>query len=116
MKKAIFLITALTLCLVLFLVGCSDADEQSAFCRVLCVKDDGIIVWIENTGNVYVKHVDPALAIEPLDTVVMEFSEGDLKSTNGTFIDFFGAEQRYLYILENPGSIRYTSEEEPTFG
>lgn len=116
MKKTILLITALTLCLVFFLVGCSGTDEQSAFCQVLCVKDDGIIVWIENTGNVYVKHVDPALAIEPLDTVVMEFSEGDLKSANGTFIDFFGAEQSYSYILENPGSIRPATDGEPTFG
>ena len=120
MKKAIFLITAITLCLVFFFVGCSqdstEVDVQNEFCRVLCLKDDGIIVWIEDIGNVYVKNVNITLEIEPLDTVVMEFSKDDLESANEKFTDCFGEEQSYLYILENPRSVRHTTEEEPTFG
>ena len=51
-----------------------------------------------------------------MDTVVMEFSENDLISAKGTFVDCFGEEQDYLYILENPQNIRLTTTEEPTFG
>ena len=51
-----------------------------------------------------------------MDTVVMEFSENDLISAKGTFVDCFGKEQDYLYILENPQNIRLTTLEEPTFG
>ena len=51
-----------------------------------------------------------------MDTVVMEFSENDLISARGTFVDCFGEEQDYLYILENPQNIRLTTLEEPTFG
>ena len=51
-----------------------------------------------------------------MDTVVMEFSENDLVSAKGTFVDCFGEEQDYLYILENPQNIRLTTLEEPTFG
>ena len=67
-------------------------------------------------GNVYVKQVDAALEIEPLDTVVMEFSADDLKSASGTFTDAYGDEQTYSYILGSPKSIRHTTEDEPTFG
>ncbi len=120
MKKAIFFIISIMLCLTLFFCGCSqngaEVNKQSEFCRVLCLLDDGMVVWIENVGHVYVKHVDTALEIEPLDTVVMEFSESDLESANGKFIDFFGEELSYSYIIENPKSIRHTTEEEPTFG
>ena len=136
MKKAIFFIISIMLCLALFFCGCSENDTevnkqsgsygysendtkvnmQSEFCRVLCLKDDGIIVWIENIGNVYVKAVDTTLEIEPLDTVVMEFSESDLESVSGKFTDCFEEEQSYFYIIENPKSIRHTTEEEPTFG
>ena len=120
MKKVNLFITAMTLCFVFLLVGCSrssTADNvQSESCRVLCLKDDGIIVWIENIGNVYVKNVDTTLEIEPLDTVVMEFSKDDLKSANEKFTDFFGEEQVYSNILENPKHIRHTKEDEPTFG
>ena len=73
MKKAIFFIISIMLCLALFFCGCSENDtnvnNQSEFCRVLCLKDDDIIVWIENIGHVYVKAVDTTLEIEPLDTV-----------------------------------------------
>ncbi len=121
MKKAILLITVIILCFAVFFVGCSkdstEVDVESSFCRVLCLKDDGIIVWVENIeNNVYVKNVDAALEIEPLDTVVMEFSKGDLESANESFTDCFGEEQIYLYILENPTHIRHTKENEPTFG
>ncbi len=89
---------------------------QSEFCRVLCRMDDGIVVWIENIGHVYVKHVDAALQIEPLDTVVMSFSESDLELANGAFTDYFGEELSYSYMLESPKNIRHTTNEEPTFG
>lgn len=120
MKKAALFIIAIMLCFACFFGGCSQSaaqvDTQGEFCRVLCQIDDGIVVWIENIGHVYIEHVDAALEIEPLDTVVMEFSESDLELTNGTFTDPFGEELRYSYILETPKSIRHTTEEEPTFG
>ena len=120
MRKALVFIISIMLCFTLFFCGCSknetEVDKQSEFCRVLCLKGDGIIVWIENIGHVYVKHVDTSLNIEPLDTVVMEFSESDLESASGKFTDCFGEEQSYSYIIENPKSIRHTTEEEPTFG
>ena len=110
---------AIMICLSLF-PGCSQdaakADAQGEFCRVLCLEADGIVVWIEGIGNVYVKQVDPALEIEPLDTVVMEFSADDLKSASGKFTDAFGDEQAYSYILEILKNIRHTAEGEPTFG
>ncbi len=120
MKKTIFFIIAITLCLAVVFSACSKknekVDKKGEFCRVLCLKDDGIVVWIENIGHVYVKHVDAALEIEPLDTVVMEFSKRDLQSANEKFTDFSGEELSYSYILEKPKSIRYTTDEEPTFG
>jgi len=119
MKKAIFFVITIMICLALFW-GCSQdaakADTQGEFCQVLCLEEDGIVVWIEGIGNVYVKQVDAALEIEPLDTVVMEFSADDLESASGKFIDAFGEEQVYSYVLENPKSIRHTTEDEPTFG
>ena len=119
MKKAILFVITIMICLSLFW-GCSQdaekADSQGEFCRVLCLEDDGIVVWIEGIGNVYVKQVDAALEIEPLDTVVIEFSADDLESANGTFTDAFGDEQVYSYILEIPKNIRHRTEDEPTFG
>lgn len=120
MKKAIYFTISIMLCLTLFFCGCSknetEVDNQGEFCHVLCLTDDGIIVWMEDIGHVYVKNVDTALNIEPLDTVVMEFTENDLKSASGQFIDYFGEEQNYSFIIENPKSIRHTTAEEPTFG
>ena len=120
MKKAVLLFTAITLCFVLFFAGCSqdstEVDIQRELCRVLCLKDDGIIVWIENIGNVYVKNVDTTLEIAPLDTVVIEFSKDNLKSANETFTDHSGEAQIYSNILENPKHIRHVTENEPTFG
>ncbi len=75
-----------------------------------------MIVWIENLEYVYVEHVDAGLEIDPLDTVVMQFSENDLKPANETFTDYFGTEKTYTYILERPVSVRYPTAEEPTFG
>ena len=119
MKKAILFVITITICLAFF-CGCSqdtaEVNTQGEFCRVLCLEDDGIVVWIEEIGNVYVKQVDAALEIEPLDTVVMEFSADDLESASGTFTDAFGDEQTYSYILGSPKSIRHTTEDEPTFG
>ena len=120
MRKAIVIVIAVALCLAIFLGGCSqnaaEDNTQGNFCRVLCLLDDGIVVWIENIGHVYVKHVDAALEIKPLNTVVMEFSESDLQSASGKFTDCFGKEQSYSYILESPKSIRHTTAGEPTFG
>ena len=120
MKKVIFFANVMALCLAFLFGGCShnaaQVDTQSAFCRVLCLEDNGIVVQIENIGNVYIKHVDATLEIELLDTVVIEFSESDLESASGKFTDAFGEKQSYSYILDNPKSIRHTTEEEPTFG
>ena len=136
MKKVMFFIISIMLYLALFFCGCSEnkvepisqsesysytennlgLEKQSYFCRVLGLLDNGIVVWIENVGNVCVKNVDSALKIEPLDTIVMEFSGDDLEAVSGKFTDCFGEEQSYSYIIENPKSIRHTTEEEPTFG
>ena len=119
MKKIVLLVITITICLAIFW-GCSQdtakTDTQGEFCRVLCLEGKGIVVWIEEIGNVYIKQVDTALKIEPLDTVVMEFSADDLESASGKFTDAFGDEQAYSYILEIPKNIRHTAEGEPTFG
>ena len=118
MKKVLFFIITMTVCLsVLF--GCAtDADVQTKSCRVVCLEEDGIIVSIEYIGHVYVKNVDADLEISTLNTVVMEFSEDDLKPANGTFLNFDGRELNYSYILENPERIRLADPDsgEPTFG
>ena len=120
MKKAMLLIITILFSLGLCFIGCSqnnaELDAQGTFCRVLCVKDGSIVVWIENIGNVYVEQVDSSLKVEPLDTVVMEFSESDLTAAAGKFTDAFGEEQSYSYVLKAPKSIRHTTEQEPTFG
>ena len=120
MKKAILFVIAIALFAGLCFGGCSrstvEPDEENKFCRVLCLKEDGIVVWTENIGNIYVKQIDTSLDIELLDTVVIVFSERDLEAATGTFTDAFGEEQSYFYILENPESIRHTTEKEPTFG
>ena len=133
MKKTGLLILAIMLCFALFLCGCTQntpedsitttrSDEavnteiQGELCRVMSVQDDGIIVWAGEYEHIYVKNVDVALDIKPLQTVVIDFSESDLQKANGTFTDTFGDEQTYSYILESPKSIRHTTSEEPTFG
>ncbi len=135
MKKPISFIVAITLCFVAFLCGCSKninkdymqdttttefqeitkTETQGEFCRVVCKKEDGIVVWVGKYEHIYVKNVDTGLEIKPLQTVVIDFSEEDLEKANGTFTDSFGDEQTYSYILENPKSIRHTTAEEPTF-
>lgn len=120
MKRTIYAVVILMCCLMLFLNGCSSNaagnKTPEVFCRVLNSEDNGIYVWAENIGHIYVKYDNIDLEISPLETVVIEFSESDLISANGQFTDYFGEEQNYLYILENPESIRYTTPEEPTFG
>ena len=132
MKKSIALIVAIIMLLTAFLCGCTNsinedttttepeeitnAEAQGEFCRVVCLKDDGIIVWAGEYEHIYVKNIDVALDIKPLQTVVIDFSESDLQKAKGTFTDSFGDEQTYSYILESPKSIRHTTAEEPTFG
>lgn len=135
MKKSIALIVTITLCLTAFLCGCTKntkdnmqdtttteireitkTDTQGELCRVACKKDDGIVVWAGEYEHIYVKNVDVVLDIKPLQTVVIDFSESELRKANGTFTDSFGDEQTYSYILENPKSIRHTTAEEPTYG
>ena len=135
MKKSIALIVAIIMLLTAFLCGCTKntkedmqdttttefkeitkTETQGEFCRVLCLKDDGIVVWAGEYEHIYVKNIDVALDIKPLQTVVIDFSESDLQKAKGTFTDSFGDEQTYSYILESPKSIRHTTSEEPTFG
>ena len=123
MKKAVFFIIAITLCFVL-LEACdknaAGVSTQGEFCRVLCLKEGGIVVEIPDMdlGYVYVKYSNSDLEIAPLDTVVIEFTESDLKLASEKFTDFFEEELTYSYILENPKSIRLAdpSSGEPTFG
>ena len=123
MKKALFFVFSIMLCILFLCSGCSQPEPsaekeeaRSKFCRVLCVMDEGFVVWIEDIGNVYVTQFIGGVEIRPLGTVVMEFYESDLVSKSGTFIDAFGKEQEYSYILEKPKSIRLPTENEPTFG
>ena len=135
MKKSISLIVAIIMLLTAFLCGCTKntkedmqdttttefkeitkTETQGEFCRVVCLKEDGIIVWAGEYEHIYVKNIDVALDIKPLQTVVIDFSESDLQKAKGTFTDSFGDEQNYSYILESPISIRHTTSEEPTFG
>ena len=135
MKKSIALIVAIIMLLTAFLCGCTKntkedvqdttttefqeitkTETQGEFCRVLCLKEYGIIVWAGEYEHIYVKNIDVALDIKPLQTVVIDFSESDLQRAKGTFTDTFGDEQTYSYILESPKSIRHTTSEEPTFG
>ena len=135
MKKSVFLIITIALCFVLLLSGCSENTQNDdvqntteeaksttvnttdgEFCRVVSCEDDGIIVWAGEYDYIYIRNIDDDLDIKPLQTVVVDFSESDLKEGDGTFTDFSGAELCYSYILENPKSIRYTTSEEPTFG
>lgn len=113
MKKSICLFLAMVLCAAIFVAGCS---EDAVHCLVMCVKDDEIFVWVPDIGNVYVKYVDSGLEIDPLDTVVMKFDESDLEAASGTYTNFFGEEETYLYILETPKSIRLTRPGEETYG
>ena len=114
MKKALFFIIAIALCMSIF-SGCGQAEIQEEFCRVMCLQEDGMILWIEQLNYVYVKHVDTNMEIDPLDTVVMEFSRDDLQSADEPFIDCWGNQEHYSYILEKPKSIRLTEAGEPTF-
>ena len=104
----------------LFSNGCSQKVDKNkteeVFCRVLCLDDNGMYVRTENIGHIYVKYDNLDIETYAMDTVVIEFSENDLISAKGKFIDCFGEEQDYLYILENPQNIRLTTLEEPTFG
>lgn len=130
MKKSVLLILA---CFMLCLCGCAQntpedgvtntkndeavySEIQGELCRVVCLKDDGIIVWAGEYEHIYAKNVDVALDIKPLQTVVIDFSESGLQKANGIFTDTFGDEQTYSYVLENPKGIRYTTSEEPTYG
>lgn len=129
MKKALLFIIAITVCFTV-LAGCTQdaptVDTQDAptvaaresSCRVECIKEDGIVVYMPSTGYVYVKNVDSALGIKLLNTVVMKFYESDLKAEEGAFLDFAGKERQYAYVLENPVSIRLAdpASGEPTFG
>ena len=115
-KKAICCILAVTLAAAVFFGGCAGADTKKEFCRVLCLYEDGMMVWIPDIGNVYVKQVDADLGIAPLDTVVMKFSVDDLVAENGTFSNFFGEEETYSYMLEAPKRVRLTRASEETYG
>ena len=113
MKRTIFTVVILLCCLMLFSSGCSQKEK---LCRVLCLEDNGMYVWTENIGHIYVKYDNLDIETYALDTVVIKFSKKDLISAKGKFVDCFGEEQDYLYILENPQNIRLTTPEEPTFG
>lgn len=116
----VFLLT-LSICLTV-LSGCTQKatqiDTQGTFCRVVCVKNGGIILDIEHVGYVYVKQIDTDQQIDVLDTVVMDFSQSDLIPETGDFLDFGGKERSYSYVLSAPKSIRLADSSigEPTFG
>ena len=111
MKKVLLVVAVIALCLSL-LSACGQEEEPF---RVVCVKEVGIIIETD-LGHVYVKNVSADFEIDELDTVYMVFSENDLKAESGTFIDYFGDERSYSYVLKTVESIRLPSEGEPTYG
>lgn len=126
MKKFFSFVLMVVLCLAL-LPGCAqdgtaadttEVSKNEKYCRVMRVENDGIFVWVDPFDHVFVKNVDPNLGIEPLDTVIIDFMEGDLVPASGEFLDAFYHRQNYSYILENYKSIRFPdpSAGEPTFG
>ena len=113
MKKILCLILIFAICLPIF-VGCDSENENEKFCRVLSIEKDGFVVdW--DTNFIYVKYNDTDMGIDELDTVVIDFLEADLKPQTGKFVDAFGKECDYVYILEDFNSIRFPTAEEPTF-
>ena len=119
MKKTICFAMILILIMTI-LIGCSrtttEPQSQEYFCRVMCLKENGIVVWTGDFGNIYVKNATLEPEITPLDTVVMSFAPEDFTAVSESFVDYFGDEDTYTYILERPNSIRYPTAEEPTFG
>ena len=116
MKKIFFLTLALMFCFTVF-TGCASDDIAEKLYRVESIEEDGIIVLKSAEEYIFVKYTDANLEIELHDTVVIDFSDSDLKPANGKFIAFDGSEHRYSYILENVKSIRLAdpSKGEPTF-
>ena len=116
-KLLVFLLILLLAATLLFGCGREPATpETEYFCRVMCLKEAGLVVWVEGFDNIYVKNASLDPEIQALDTVVMVFSQDDLIPTSEPFVDYFGDEDIYSYTLESPKSIRYTTPEEPTFG
>ena len=64
--------------------------------------------------QIYVKYAK-ADRFEQFDTVIIEFSEDDLKPETGPISTFDGFEALYSYVLENPKSVRLAGPGEPIF-
>ena len=119
MKKAIIFIITVFFCFSLLWAcgsGFWSTGAPEAYGYVVCLKEDGFIADIESLGYVYVQYADPEIKV--FDTVIIEFSETDLISANGSFLTIDGRERSYSYMLQTLKSIRFPdpTKGEPTFG
>lgn len=113
MKRILFIILAMVLCLSLF-SGCA---TTKAYCYVRRVTEDGIITNIDNLGSVFVKYENAQQSIKPYDTVVIKYKDINLTKTSG-YIVIKEEKVFYSYILEEVQSLRLSdpSKGEPLFG
>ncbi len=112
MKRILFIILAIVLCLSLF-SGCATKKE---YCYVLGVAEDGFITNIDDLGRVFVKYENAQQHIKMFDTVVIKYNDVNLKETSG-YIVVGKHKISYSYILEEVQSLRLSdpSKGEPLF-
>ena len=119
MKKTMGLLLVLALSLAVF-AGCTQAAQQADIqekrCRVEGLEENAMFVFMSDVGYVRIQCEQVNLELKQWDTVVVEFSESDLKQETGTYRSFAGAEQEYTYVLTQAKSMRHPQPGEPTFG
>lgn len=117
MKNMLCFVIAITVCAAV-LFGCAGnpAGDETAgtYCRVECITEDGFVAGTEDGRFLFVKYAK-AHRFDLFDTVVIEFSEEDLKPETGTVTMPDGDEAAYSHVLENPKSVRLAGPGEPTF-
>ena len=119
MKKAILVTLILALCLAAF-AGCTRGDAQADLleksCRVEGMEENALYVYMSDVGYVRIACQQTNLELKQWDTVVVEFSQSDLKEESGSYQTFGGGEQEYTYVLMQVKSMRHPQPGEATFG
>ena len=113
MKNGLRFVIAIMVC-VMVLFGCAGKENAGTYCRVECIAEDGFVAGTEDGRLLYVKY-PKADRFDLFDTVVIEFSEEDLKPETGTVRMPDEYEVSYSFVLENPKSVRPAGPGEPTF-
>lgn len=116
MKKFLWIIVVVTLCLTGF-CGCDPSFEETettgVYCRVEAISEEGFVASVDGK-NIFVVYAQ-ADQFEEYDTVVIAFSQEDLRAESGIVPDSYGYEIDYAYVLENPSGVRPAGPGEPTF-